>query len=136
MIGAGLAGLTVAIGLAKAGHEVEIVEAAPEITYIGAGIQVSSNSSKVLRRLGIDKYIEKYCTEPVDLRMMRWQGGEMLVDCPLKKPALEEYGSPYWHIHRADFHRGLVARATELGITIHLDSRVVNVEPDVCTHHR
>lgn len=55
----------------------------------------------------------------------------MLVECPLKKPALEEYGSPYWHIHRADFHRGLVERAAELGIDIQLDSRVVSVEPEV-----
>ncbi len=67
------------------------------LTRMGvAGIQVSSNSSRVLRKLGVDKYIEKYCTEPVDLRMMRWQDGQMLVECPLKKPALEEYGSPYW----------------------------------------
>lgn len=85
----------------------------------------------MLRKLGISKHIEQYCTEPVDLRMMRWQDGQMLVECPLKKPAQEEYGSPYWHIHRADLHRGLVARATELGIAIHLDSRVVAVEPDV-----
>jgi salicylate hydroxylase len=114
VIGAGLAGLTVAIALQKAGHTVTIVESAPEITYIGAGreiflrlvephandryigIQVSSNSSRVLRKLGVDKYIEKYCTKPVDLRMMRWQNGQMLVECPLEKPALEEYGSPYW----------------------------------------
>ena len=113
MIGAGLAGLTVAIALARAGHRVEILESAPQITYIGAGklshirliqtfnsrdigIQVSPNSSRVLRKLGIAKYIEKFCTEPIDLRMMRWQNGQKLVECPLKKPAHEEYGSPYW----------------------------------------
>jgi salicylate hydroxylase len=82
--------------LAKAGHKVEIVESAAKITYIGAGIQVSSNSSRVLIKLGVDKYIEKYCTEPIDLRMMRWQDGKILVECPLKDPALNEYGSPYW----------------------------------------
>lgn len=92
---------------------------------------MSSNSSKVLRQLGIDKHIRKYCTEPVDLRMMRWQSGQILVECPLKKPAQGEYGSPYWHIHRADFHRGLLARVTELGVPVNLDSRVVKVEPEV-----
>ncbi|CAK7227136.1 hypothetical protein SBRCBS47491_006467 [Sporothrix bragantina] len=131
VIGAGLAGLTVAIALQQAGHKITVLESAPQITYIGAGIQVSSNSSRILKKLGVDKHIEKYCTEPVDLRMMRWQDGSMLVECPLKEPALDEYGSPYWHIHRADLHRGLMARATELGITVHLDSRVATVEPEV-----
>jgi hypothetical protein len=60
------------------------------------GIQVSPNSSRILRKLGVDKYIEKYCSEPVDLRMMRWRDGKVLVECPLKEPAHSEYGSPYW----------------------------------------
>ncbi|KAJ7662924.1 hypothetical protein B0H17DRAFT_1144218 [Mycena rosella] len=87
VIGAGLAGLTVAIALAKGGHQVEILESAPVITYIGAGIQVSSNSSRILRRLGIDKYLEKYCTEPVDLRMMRWEDGQLLAAQSTSTPA-------------------------------------------------
>ncbi|KIH93584.1 salicylate hydroxylase [Sporothrix brasiliensis 5110] len=131
VIGAGLAGLTVAVALQQAGHNVTVLESAPQITYIGAGIQVSPNSSRILRRLGVDKHIAPYCTEPVDLRMMRWQDGQVLVECPLQQPALDEYKSPYWHIHRADLHRGLMARATELGIAVHLDSRAQTVEPDV-----
>ncbi|GLB45033.1 putative lycopene cyclase protein [Lyophyllum shimeji] len=130
VIGSGLSGLAIAIALALAGHQVEVLEAADEITYIGAGIQISPNASRILRRLGVDKHIEKYCTEPVDLRMMRWQDGKILVECPLKEPAQNQYGSPYWHIHRADLHRGLLARANELGIQSHLDCRVVDVEPD------
>ena len=67
-----------------------------EINHRCIGIQVSPNSSRVLRKLGVDKYIEKYCTEPIDLRMMRWENGQVLVQCPLKGPAEKEYGSPYW----------------------------------------
>ncbi|KAE9402179.1 FAD/NAD(P)-binding domain-containing protein [Gymnopus androsaceus JB14] len=129
IIGCGLAGLTVSIALAKAGHTVEIIEAAADISYIGAGIQISPNSSRILRKLGVDKYIEKYCTDPVDLRMMRWQNGQILVECPLKEPAHNDYKSPYWHIHRADLHRGLLEAATELGCKIYLDSRVVKIDP-------
>jgi len=130
VIGAGLAGLTVAIALAKGSHQVEILESAPEITYIGAGIQVSPNSSRILRRLGIDKYIERYCTEPIDLRMMRWKNGQILVECPLKEPAHKDYKSPYWHIHRADLHRGLLEAAVDLGCKFHLDARVVSIDPN------
>jgi salicylate hydroxylase len=124
-------------------------------TYIHTGIQVSPNSSRILRKLGIDEYIERFCTEPVDLRMMRWQDGTKLVECPLREPARNEYGSPYWcvvimscfgyvvvlccvavliecdrHIHRADFHRGLSECAADLGIKTYLDSRVVEVDPE------
>ncbi|KAJ7639727.1 hypothetical protein DFH06DRAFT_640936 [Mycena polygramma] len=130
VIGAGLAGLTVAVAFARGGHQVEILESAPEITYIGAGIQVSSNSSRILRRLGVDEYIERYCTEPVDLRMMRWKDGQILVECPLKEPAHEDYKSPYWHIHRADLHRGLLKAAIDLGCKFHLDARVISIDPD------
>jgi salicylate hydroxylase len=102
------------------------------LTYtLNKGIQVSPNSARILRSLGIHKYIEKHCTEPEDLRMMRWKDGQILVECPLKKPAQEEYGSPYWHIHRADLHRGLLECATDLGIQTYLNNRVVTVEPKV-----
>jgi salicylate hydroxylase len=35
----------------------------------------------------------------------------------------------YRHIHRADLHRGLLECATSLGIELHLNSRVVEVDP-------
>lgn len=97
MVSSGLAGLIVAIALVKGGHTVEILESVPAITYIGAGIQISPNSSRVLCRLGVDKYIEKHTTEPVDLRMMRWKNDQVLSECPLKQQADKEYGSPYWY---------------------------------------
>ncbi|KAJ7348057.1 hypothetical protein DFH08DRAFT_1080210 [Mycena albidolilacea] len=52
------------------------------------------------------------------------------VECPLKEPAHKDYGSPYWHIHRADLHRGLLKAAVDLGCKFHLDARVVSIDPD------
>ena len=46
--GAGIGGLTAAACLIKAGHSVRIFEQAPELTEIGAGIQMSANAMKVL----------------------------------------------------------------------------------------
>ncbi len=42
--GAGIGGLTAASCLMKAGYDVEIYEQAPELSEIGAGIQLSANA--------------------------------------------------------------------------------------------
>ena len=42
--------------------------------------------------------------------------------------AERQYGVPYLHIHRADYHRILVAEAERLGVTLALDSTVVKID--------
>ncbi|CAD6452830.1 988dd662-1f9a-4488-970c-85cb9730d938 [Sclerotinia trifoliorum] len=65
--------------------------------------------------------------------MMRWKDGQVLVECPLKDPAENDYMSPYWHIHRADLHRGLLSAAMDHGCKVTLNSRVVSIDPSVPT---
>lgn len=60
VVGAGIAGLSVALGLKKTGHEVVILERAHEIAEVGAGIQVAPNAARILGRLGLlDKVMAK-----------------------------------------------------------------------------
>ena len=54
VVGAGLGGLTVAGFLQRAGFPVTIYEQAPTFSRIGAGIILSANAMKVLRRLGVE----------------------------------------------------------------------------------
>jgi salicylate hydroxylase len=53
IIGAGVAGLTAALALAKHGISSEIFEQAPALTEVGAGLQISPNASRILDRLGV-----------------------------------------------------------------------------------
>lgn len=53
VVGAGIAGLAAAAALIQQGHHVKIIEAAPELQEIGAGIQVPPNSVRVLHHLGV-----------------------------------------------------------------------------------
>ena len=55
--GAGIGGLTAASCLMKAGYDVEVYEQAPELSEIGAGIQLSANAMHVLNSLGLGKAI-------------------------------------------------------------------------------
>ena len=50
--GAGIGGLTAALALARRGFEVTLLEAAPRLQEIGAGLQLSPNAARVLIALG------------------------------------------------------------------------------------
>jgi salicylate hydroxylase len=56
---AGMGGLTCALVLAKEGFEnVEVYETASNLGFVGAGIQLAPNMSRILDRLGVWKAIE------------------------------------------------------------------------------
>src|SRR4029078_9736637 len=57
VVGAGLGGMTVAGFLQRAGFAVTIYEQAPAFSRIGAGIILSANAMKALRRLGLEQLV-------------------------------------------------------------------------------
>ncbi len=99
--GGGIGGLTTALACAKAGHDVQVFEQAPEITATGAGIQLSPNAMKVLKHLGLeDKILAKgFAPKAIETRMGR--SGRAVFNIPLDDKSLGHWGAPYIHIHRA-----------------------------------
>jgi 2-polyprenyl-6-methoxyphenol hydroxylase-like FAD-dependent oxidoreductase len=53
VVGGGIGGLSAAIGLRGAGHEVVVLERAPRIDPVGAGITLFANAMRALARLGV-----------------------------------------------------------------------------------
>ncbi|KGO40051.1 Monooxygenase, FAD-binding [Penicillium expansum] len=130
VVGAGLGGLATAIALASSGHAVTVYEQAQKLGEVGAGIQIPSNSTRLLSRLGLDPYLKEYVTEPEFISFRRWQSGDVIGLTRLIPSFQERFGAPYYVIHRANFHSALHQRALDLGVTVKVASRVVgyNVE--------
>lgn len=59
VIGAGMGGLTAALALQKAGHQVEVIDRVAELRPVGAAISVWSNGVKVLKALGLGDAVEQ-----------------------------------------------------------------------------
>ena len=51
--GAGIAGLTAALAFAERGYPVKLFEQAQRLEAAGAGIQLSPNATRILRKLGV-----------------------------------------------------------------------------------
>ena len=58
IVGGGIGGLCAAICLRLTGWEVQVFEQAPEITEIGAGLQISPNGVKILEHIGVMERLE------------------------------------------------------------------------------
>ncbi|GLI76939.1 hypothetical protein PoHVEF18_005221 [Penicillium ochrochloron] len=128
IVGAGLGGLATAIALASTGHTVTIYEQAAELGEVGAGIQIPSNSTRLLSRLGLDPYLGKYVTEPETISFRRWKSGAVIGLTKLIPNFRETFGAPYYVIHRANFHTALHERALDLGVSVKLAARVVKYD--------
>jgi salicylate hydroxylase len=107
VVGCGLGGLAAAHTLSQAGHTVTLLESASALGEVGAGIQVTPNVSRLLRRWGLGAAFDAVSVKPEAIVLRRYADGDV-VGYTSWRGMEARYGTPYWHVHRADFHRLLV----------------------------
>ncbi len=100
--GAGIAGMTLALSLARNGVSSVLLEKNTSLQTEGAGLQISPNARKVLDRLGLSPALEEtgFCPRAIDIYPFRRK--KPLVSLELGDTAHELFGAPYIVIHRAD----------------------------------
>jgi salicylate hydroxylase len=131
--GAGIAGLTLALALAKFGATVIVLERNAKIQEFGAGVQISPNARRVLNQLGLDKAITNKSFEPLGLDVCPFGAKSPLVTLSLGLAARKRFGAPYAVIHRADLVEALF-RACKRFANIDIEFNVRTF--DVVSHAR
>src|SRR3984885_15270857 len=122
VVGAGLGGLSVAGFLQRAGFDVTVYEQAPSFSRIGAGIILSANVMKALRRLGVERALVEAGIKPHCYVSRAWDTGEKMYEIIFDAASEERFGGPYLNIPRGNMHPFL--------------EQVVEVGPVSFTHPR
>jgi salicylate hydroxylase len=127
--GAGIGGLTAAANLLLAGHDVTIFEQAPELSEVGAGLQLSANATHVLHHLGLAGPLADVGVRPGAYVFRLHDTGEEIQRFALSNEHEKLHGAPYYQVHRADIHNLLAAKVLELKRdAIRLNSRAIGFE--------
>lgn len=123
--GAGIAGLTTALFLARAGFDVQIHERAQSLEPVGAGLQLSPNATRLLDRLGLLPGLEAASVAPRAIELRDARSLKPLATVALGDFAVKRWGAPYLVIHRGDLQWILLdAALREPRISIHFGSEI------------
>lgn len=129
IVGGGIGGVATALALSRKGHAVHVLEQAPEIREIGAGIQMPPNAFKAFEALGVLEAIQKLAAYPERLVLGDMLSGEVVYQAPIGDEFIKRFGFRYALLHRGDILETLLqaCRKSSL-ITFDINSKVTNFE--------
>ena len=130
VVGAGIAGLTVAAALASLGARVLVCEQRTTLAPVGAGLTVQPNAVLALRRLGLADALDDTACVLDSVTITDAAGRVLSALGPHDADALRRaVGAPAWGLHRATLHHHLLAAAEAAGVRVRTHARVVSVDP-------
>lgn len=109
--GAGIGGLTAAMCLHRAGHDVQVYEAVSEMRPLGVGINIQAGAVRILCSLGLEPALAATAIETRELRYANRHGQTIWAD-----PRGRHAGLPWpqFSIHRGELQMILVRAAREM----------------------
>ncbi|PXX60232.1 2-polyprenyl-6-methoxyphenol hydroxylase-like FAD-dependent oxidoreductase [Nocardia tenerifensis] len=119
IVGGGIGGLATAIAFQRRGWTVEVLERAPELTEIGAGLSIWPNALRALDALGVGDAVRARAVEEASSGIRERRG--RWLSRPDTAAARERYGDPIM-LHRADLldilRREVPESALRTGISV------------------
>ena len=129
--GGGIGGLAAALALTRRGFKVEVLEQAPQLGEIGAGIQLGPNAFAAFDALGVGPQARARAVYTDEMVMHDAIDETLVGRIPTGEAFRRRFGNPYAVIHRADVHTSLLegARASDR-IRVHTGTTVQRFEQD------
>ena len=106
--GGGIGGIAAALALTRQGYEVQVLEQAPQLGEIGAGIQLGPNAFAAFDALGIGPIARSRAVYTDEMLMHDAIDEYCVGRIPTGEAFRRRFGNPYAVIHRADVHRSLL----------------------------
>ncbi len=129
--GGGIGGLAAALALVRQGFSVKVLEQAPQLGEIGAGIQLGPNAFAAFDALGIGENARGRAVYTDEMVMHDALDETLVGRIPTGAAFRQRFGNPYAVIHRADVHRSLLEGAQQSGLVeIQTATSVQRVEQD------
>lgn len=129
VVGGGIGGLSVALALARRGIASSVLEQAPAIEEVGAGLQLSPNATRVLQTWGLGEALSATPIEPARVELRSAASAGLLMTTRLGPFARRRWGAPYLTIARSSLQALLLQAVRSTGMAeIRLDACVVGVD--------
>ena len=125
VLGAGIAGLSVARALALRGADVTVLEQAEAIREVGAGLQISPNGAAILRALGLGAALDSLGGRAAAVELRDERHGNLVLRMDLSKAHAQK---GYHFVHRADLIDLLAEGARAAGVQIRFLQRITEVD--------
>ena len=129
--GGGIGGIAAALALTRRGFDVKVLEQAPQLGEIGAGIQLGPNGFAAFDALGIGPTARARAVYTDEMLMHDAIDETCVGRIPTGEAFRQRFGNPYAVIHRADVHASLLEGAQATGrIEVATGTQVERVEQD------
>ena len=125
VIGGGIGGLATAACLSRRGMAVTLLEQAPVIAEVGAGLQISPNGMAVLRAMGLEPQLKaRSAVRGEAVVLQDYKAGKQVARLDLMRGQADH---PYMFMHRADLIDVLLGAAKRGNVSIEL-----GLQSDAC----
>ncbi len=112
IVGAGIAGLTAALALAGKGFKITLCERTESLSEVGAGLQLSPNATRLLKRIGVLDTLLANATIVKSIALLSAKSSKTLLSLSTTA-APQSDSAPFLAVHRADLQGALLAKAQE-----------------------